>query len=138
MVNADESEPGTFKDRIIMEYDPHQLIEGIILSAFAIKAELAFIYIRGEYYFAYTRLVEAVEEAKAKGFLGKASLAPNKNLEIVVHRGAGAYECGEETALLTSLEGYPRPSAHEAALPGRGRASTPSRPSSTTWSPSPT
>ena len=74
VVNADESEPGTFKDRIIMEYDPHQLIEGIILSAYAIKAELAFIYIRGEYYFAYTRLVEAVQEAKAKGYLGKKHL----------------------------------------------------------------
>ncbi len=106
VVNADESEPGTFKDRIIMEYDPHQLIEGIILSSFAIQAETAFIYIRGEYYFAYARLVEAVQEAKAKGYLGKGIFGTTKNLEIVVHRGAGAYECGEETALLTSLEGY--------------------------------
>ena len=106
VVNADESEPGTFKDRIIMEYDPHQLIEGIILSSYAIQADLAFIYIRGEYYFAYTRLVEAVEEAKAKGYLGKGIFGTQKNLEIVVHRGAGAYECGEETALLTSLEGF--------------------------------
>jgi NADH-quinone oxidoreductase subunit F len=89
-----------------MEYDPHQLIEGIIMSSFAIKAERAFIYIRGEYYFAYTRLVEAVREAKAKGFLGKGIFGTEMNLEIVVHRGAGAYECGEETALLTSLEGY--------------------------------
>ena len=122
VVNADESEPGTFKDRIIMEYDPHQLIEGIILSSFAIKAELAFIYIRGEYYFAYTRLVEAIKEATAKGFLGEKIFGTDTNLEIVVHRGAGAYECGEETALLTSLEGYPRPPAHEAALPGRRRS----------------
>ena len=106
VVNADESEPGTFKDRIIMEYDPHQLIEGIILSAYAIQADLAFIYIRGEYYFGYTRLVEAVKEAKAKGYLGKGIFGTQKNLEIVVHRGAGAYECGEETALLSSLEGY--------------------------------
>jgi NADH-quinone oxidoreductase subunit F len=106
VVNADESEPGTFKDRIIMEYDPHQLIEGIILSAYAIQSDLAFIYIRGEYYFGYTRLVEAVKEAKAKGYLGKGIFGTQKNLEIVVHRGAGAYECGEETALLTSLEGY--------------------------------
>jgi NADH-quinone oxidoreductase subunit F len=105
VVNADESEPGTFKDRVIMEYDPHQLLEGIILSCYAIQAELAFIYIRGEYYFGYTRLVQAVEEAKAKGFLGKKIFGTEKNLEIVVHRGAGAYECGEETALLTSLEG---------------------------------
>ena len=71
VVNADESEPGTFKDRMIMEYDPHQLIEGIILSVVRDPGELAFIYIRGEYYFGYTRLVEAIEEAKAKGFLGK-------------------------------------------------------------------
>ena len=106
VVNADESEPGTFKDRMIMEYDPHQLIEGIILSAFAIQAEQAFIYIRGEYYFAYTRLVDAIKEAKAKGYLGRGIFGTDKNLEIVVHRGAGAYECGEETALLTSLEGY--------------------------------
>ncbi len=106
VVNADESEPGTFKDRMIMEYDPHQLIEGIILSAYAIQAEQAFIYIRGEYYFAYTRLVNAIKEAKAKGYLGKGIFGTDINLEIVVHRGAGAYECGEETALLSSLEGF--------------------------------
>jgi NADH-quinone oxidoreductase subunit F len=106
VVNADESEPGTFKDRIIMEYDPHQLIEGIILSSFAIQAELAFIYIRGEYYFAATRLNEAIAEARSKGYLGQGIFGTDKNLEIVVHRGAGAYECGEETALLSSLEGY--------------------------------
>ncbi|MCC6454424.1 MAG: NADH-quinone oxidoreductase subunit NuoF [Caldilineaceae bacterium] len=106
VVNADESEPGTFKDRMVMEYDPHQLIEGIILSSFAIQAEKAFIYIRGEYYFAYTRLVGAIQEAKAKGYLGQGIFGTDKNLEIVVHRGAGAYECGEETALLSSLEGY--------------------------------
>ena len=106
VINADESEPGTFKDRIIMEYDPHQLIEGIIISAFAIGSERAFVYIRGEYYFAYTRLVGALKEAKAKGFLGSKIFGTEKNLELVIHRGAGAYECGEETALLTSLEGY--------------------------------
>ncbi|MBP8291844.1 MAG: NADH-quinone oxidoreductase subunit NuoF [Caldilineaceae bacterium] len=106
VVNADESEPGTFKDRMIMEYDPHQLIEGIILSSYAIKAEIAFIYIRGEYYFGYTRLVEAVKEAQKQGFLGEKIFGTDANLRVVVHRGAGAYECGEETALLTSLEGY--------------------------------
>ncbi|MEZ4616332.1 MAG: NADH-quinone oxidoreductase subunit NuoE [Caldilineaceae bacterium] len=106
VVNADESEPGTFKDRIIMEYDPHQLLEGIVISAFAIQCEQAFIYIRGEYYFAYTRLVNALKEAKAKGFLGDNIFGTGKKLELVIHRGAGAYECGEETALLTSLEGY--------------------------------
>lgn len=106
VINADESEPGTFKDRIIMEYDPHQLIEGIIISAFAIESEQAYIYIRGEYYFAAVRLMAAIEEAKAKGYLGKGIFGTDKNLDVVVHRGAGAYECGEETALLTSLEGY--------------------------------
>jgi NADH-quinone oxidoreductase subunit F len=106
VINADESEPGTFKDRMIMEYDPHQLIEGIILSAFAIQSEQAYIYIRGEYFFGYTRLWDAVREATAKGYVGKGIFGTDKNLEIVVHRGAGAYECGEETALLTSLEGY--------------------------------
>ncbi len=106
VVNADESEPGTFKDRIIMEYDPHQLIEGIIISSFAIEAERAFIYIRGEYYFAYTRLVEAIKEATAKGYLGDNIFGTGRSLLLVVHRGAGAYECGEETALLSSLEGF--------------------------------
>ncbi len=132
VVNADESEPGTFKDRMIMEYDPHQLIEGIILACYAIEAERAFIYVRGEYYFAAQRLEEAVAEAKARGLLGPvredgdgrplrfakpqrsgdatgdpaARGAGWKGVEVVVHRGAGAYECGEETALLTSLEGY--------------------------------
>jgi NADH-quinone oxidoreductase subunit F len=106
VVNADESEPGTFKDRMIMEYDPHQLIEGIILVTYAIEAERSFIYVRGEYYFAAQRLEGAIAEAKRKGFLGQGIFGTAKNLEVVVHRGAGAYECGEETALLTSLEGY--------------------------------
>ena len=106
VVNADESEPGTFKDRMIMEYDPHQLVEGIILACYAIEAERAFIYVRGEYYFAAERLQSAVAEAKDKGFLGQNIFGSGKKLEVVVHRGAGAYECGEETALLTSLEGY--------------------------------
>jgi NADH-quinone oxidoreductase subunit F len=106
VVNADESEPGTFKDRMIMEYDPHQLVEGIILTCYAIEAERAFIYVRGEYYFAAQRLEGAIAEAKAKGFLGQNIFGSGKKLEVVVHRGAGAYECGEETALLTSLEGY--------------------------------
>jgi NADH-quinone oxidoreductase subunit F len=105
VVNADESEPGTFKDRMILEYDPHQLIEGIILTCYAIEAEIAFIYVRGEYYFAAQRLEGAVAEAKARGFLGQNIFGSRKKLEVVVHRGAGAYECGEETALLTSLEG---------------------------------
>ncbi len=106
VVNADESEPGTFKDRMIMEYDPHQLLEGMILACYAIGAERAFIYVRGEYYFAAERLAGAVVEAEAKGFLGENIFGSGKALKVVVHRGAGAYECGEETALLTSLEGY--------------------------------
>ncbi|MCY4092241.1 MAG: NADH-quinone oxidoreductase subunit NuoF [Caldilineaceae bacterium] len=106
VINADESEPGTFKDRIIMEYDPHQLIEGIILSAHAIESEKAFIYIRGEYYFAYTRMEAALAEATEKGYLGDNVFGSGKRLDVVLHRGAGAYECGEETAQLSSLEGY--------------------------------
>ncbi len=106
VVNADESEPGTFKDRMIMEFDPHQLLEGIILACYAIEAERAFIYVRGEYYFAAQRLEEAIAEAEAKGVLGDNCFGTGKKLRVVVHRGAGAYECGEETAQLTSLEGY--------------------------------
>ena len=91
---------------MILEYDPHQLVEGIILTCYAIEAELAFVYVRGEYYFAAQRLEGAIAEARAKGFLGQSLFGSGKKLEIVVHRGAGAYECGEETALLSSLEGY--------------------------------
>lgn len=96
--NADESEPGTFKDRLLIEKDPHQLIEGIILSSYAIGAKRAFIYTRGEFFEGIKILKKAVEEAKARGLLGE--------LKIVVHPGAGAYIAGEETALLNSLEGY--------------------------------
>ncbi len=106
VVNADESEPGTFKDRCVMEYDPHQLIEAIILTAYAVQAEEAYIYIRGEYYFAFERLQSAISEAEGQGLLGNSILGTDMNLRIVVHRGAGAYICGEESALLSSLEGY--------------------------------
>jgi NADH-quinone oxidoreductase F subunit len=106
VVNADESEPGTFKDRMIMEYDPHHLLEGIILACYAIEAERAFIYVRGEYYFAAQRLEGAIAEAEAARILGENVLGTGKKLKVVVHRGAGAYECGEETAQLSSLEGY--------------------------------
>ena len=104
-VNADESEPGTFKDRLILEDDPHQLLEGVIISAYAIKCRLAYIYIRGEMLLGYERLWDAVREAHAKGFLGKNILGTGFDLDVVIHRGAGAYICGEETALLESLEG---------------------------------
>src|SRR5262249_19822752 len=110
-VNADESEPGTFKDRVIIEDDPHQLLEGVIISSYAIKCHLAYIYIRGEMLLGYERLWQAVREAKAAGFIGKNILGTGFDLEVVVHRGAGAYICGEETGLLESLEGkrgYPR------------------------------
>jgi NADH-quinone oxidoreductase subunit F len=102
--NADESEPGTFKDRQLIHYDPHQLIEGILISCYATGAKVAYIYIRGEMPVGAQILMRAIEEARAKGYVGK-------GIEIYVHRGAGAYICGEETGLIESLEGkraYPR------------------------------
>src|SRR6188768_594965 len=109
--NADESEPGTFKDRQIIHKDPHQLIEGMIISCFANDVKLAYIYIRGEMPEGARILNGALKEARAKGFLGKNILGSGYDLEIHVHRGAGAYICGEETGLIESLEGkrpYPR------------------------------
>lgn len=105
LCNADESEPGTFKDRVIMEKNPHQLIEGIIASSFAVRSHKSYIYIRGEYAYAAKVLQRAVEEAYAKGYLGKNILGSGHDLDLVVHRGAGAYICGEETGLISSLEG---------------------------------
>jgi len=110
-VNADESEPGTFKDREIMEDDPHQLLEGIIISAYATNCHRAYIYIRGELLTAYERLETAVREAYDAALLGADVMGTGFTLDVVVHRGAGAYICGEETGLLESLEGkraYPR------------------------------
>jgi len=103
--NADESEPGTFKDRYLMEYIPHLLIEGMITSSFALEAHTSYIYIRGEYKWIVAILEQAIAEAKAAGFLGKNILGSGYDLELYVHTGAGAYICGEETALLESLEG---------------------------------
>lgn len=103
--NADESEPGTFKDRYLMEFLPHLLIEGLIVSSYALGSKSTYIYIRGEYAWIPDILEQAVEEAKANGFLGKNILGTGFDLEIYVHRGAGAYICGEETALIESLEG---------------------------------
>ena len=105
VINADESEPGTFKDRILLERDPHQLIEGIIVTSFASNISKAFIYIRGEYATPARRVQDAVEQAYEKGYLGKNIFDSGKDLDVVVHLGAGAYICGEETALLNSLEG---------------------------------
>lgn len=104
--NCDESEPGTFKDRLIIENDPHQLIEGIILASYAIGASHAFIYCRGEFFEGFSKLTKAVNEAKQKGYLGKQIFGSHYSLEMTVHPGAGAYIAGEETALLNSLEGY--------------------------------
>ena len=110
-INADESEPGTFKDRLLIEKDPHLVLEGIIAAAYAIECHLAFFYIRGEFHQGYRTFEKAIAEARARGFLGKNILGSGFDLEVLVYRGAGAYICGEETALLESLEGkrgYPR------------------------------
>ncbi|MFD0556660.1 NADH dehydrogenase subunit F [Stackebrandtia endophytica] len=106
VVNADEGEPGTCKDLPLMMNDPHSLIEGIIIACYAVRAERAFVYVRGEAIHAARRLRNAVAEAKAKGYLGENILGKGFNLEVVIHSGAGAYICGEETALLDSLEGF--------------------------------
>jgi NADH-quinone oxidoreductase subunit F len=103
--NADESEPGTFKDRYLMEFIPHLLIEGMIISSYALGANRSYIYIRGEYAWIVDILEQAIAEAKANGFLGKNILGKGFDHEMYVQRGAGAYICGEETALLESLEG---------------------------------
>ena len=105
VVNADESEPGTYKDRLIIENDPHQLLEACIVASHAIRSKLCFIYIRGEFWQGIRALEKAVAEAYAKGYAGKDILGTGVDVNIVVHGGAGAYECGEETALLESLEG---------------------------------
>ena len=105
VVNADESEPGTCKDIPLMMAAPHFLIEGVAITSFAIGCNHAFIYLRGEVVHVYRRLLHAVEEAYAAGYLGKNILGTGFDLEVTVHAGAGAYICGEETALLDSLEG---------------------------------
>ena len=104
-VNADESEPGTFKDREIMLRNPHALIEGVLIMSFAIGATSAFIYIRGEYRTEFEVLRRALEDARSRGYVGLNVLGSGYNATVVLHRGAGAYICGEETALLSSLEG---------------------------------
>ena len=104
-VNADEGEPGTYKDRLILERDPHSLLEGCIVSSYAINCRTCYIYLRGEFYQAKATLEKAIEEAYAAGLLGKNILGLGIDLDIYVHSGAGSYECGEETALLESLEG---------------------------------
>jgi NADH-quinone oxidoreductase subunit F len=105
VVNADEGEPGTFKDRYLLERDPHALLEGMIVAAYSIGSHKAYVYIRGEYFRSAQRFNRAVREAYANEWLGTNIQGSGFDLEVVIHRGAGAYICGEETALLTSLEG---------------------------------
>ena len=105
VVNADEMEPGTFKDRLLLEQDPHQLIEGTVIAAYAIQANKAYIFLRGEYRLAAKRLANALLEARTQGYLGKHILDSDFDLEIYLHTSAGRYICGEETALLNALEG---------------------------------
>jgi NADH-quinone oxidoreductase subunit F len=109
--NADESEPGTFKDRVLLEKDPHLVLEGCLLSAYAMGASAAFLYIRGEYVYASRILEKAIDDAYAKGYAGRNVLGSGYDCDLVLHVGAGAYICGEETSLMSSLEGnrgYPR------------------------------
>jgi NADH-quinone oxidoreductase subunit F len=104
-VNTDEGEPGTFKDREIVERDPHQVIEGVIIAAFAVGASKATVYIRGEFFLGVKRWIKAIADAYEFGFLGENIIGSGFRLDMSVHRGAGAYICGEETAMLESLEG---------------------------------
>ena len=104
-VNADESEPGTFKDRYLLDYDPHLVIEGAIISCFAVRARLCYIYIRGEFGWLIDRVQKAVDEAYAAGYLGRDIRGSGYSLEMIVHKGAGAYICGEETGLINSVTG---------------------------------
>jgi NADH-quinone oxidoreductase subunit F len=105
VVNADESEPGTCKDRLLMEYDPHQMIEGILIASLVVDAHVGYIYIRGEYRYLIDTVDRALAEAYAKGYLGKNIAGTGWDFDLYTHSGAGAYECGEETALLDSIEG---------------------------------
>jgi NADH-quinone oxidoreductase subunit F len=105
IVNADEMEPGTFKDRFLLEKDPHQIIEGLIIAAYAIQANTAYIFLRGEYYLAAQRLAHALHEARTKSYFGEHVMQSDFKLEIHLHTSAGRYICGEETALINALEG---------------------------------
>jgi NADH-quinone oxidoreductase subunit F len=106
IANCDESEPGTFNNRELVEMDPHQLVEGLIIASYAMRVKTAFIYCRGEFGLGYQRMAQALREARDRGFLGEKILSTDFSLDIILHRGAGAYICGEETALMDSLEGF--------------------------------
>ena len=111
VINAGESEPGTFKDRLLLEGDPHLCLEGIIIAARALNVRLAVVYIRGEYAYAASNVQKAIKQAYEKGYLGEGIFGTNHHLDIILHRGAGSYVCGEETALMESIEGkkgFPR------------------------------
>ena len=120
-VNADESEPGTFKDHLLMERNPHLLFEGCVIACRSFGAKTAYIYIRGEFYHVQRVLEAELAKAYAQGYLGKDILGSGQDCDIYVHRGAGAYEAGEESALLESLEGKRAQPRLRPALPGRGR-----------------
>ena len=105
VINADESEPGTCKDREILRHDPHKLVEGALIASFAMQAHVAFIYVRGEFYNEAARLQAAIDQARDAGLIGKNACGSGWDFDIVLHRGAGAYICGEESAMLESLEG---------------------------------
>ncbi len=126
-INADESEPCTFNNRILMEKDPHQILEGIMLACYAIRSECAYFYIRYEYGTSYRALQRAIDECYAAGLLGKNIQGSKFNLDIYLHRGAGAYICGEETGLIESLEGkraWPRIKPPFPAIEGAFRKPT--------------
>jgi NADH-quinone oxidoreductase subunit F len=111
-INADESEPGTCKDRVLMREDPHGLVEGCLVAAYAMRVSTVYIYVRGEYRLPYERVAQAIDEARAAGLVGEGILGSDFSCEIHMHKGAGAYICGEETGLMESLEGkrgHPRP-----------------------------
>ena len=121
VVNADESEPGSCKDREILRHDPHTLVEGTLLAAFAMRCRAAYIFVRGEFIRETEALRQAVAEAYEAGLLGRNACGSGFDFDLFVHRGAGAYIAGEETAMLESLEGKAGPAADQAALPGRRR-----------------
>ncbi len=118
VANADESEPGTFKDREIMEKNPFQFLEGLMIACYAVKANLGYVYLRGEFWQMAGHLEECISELRKQGLLGKKLFGGNYALDLHTHLGAGAYICGEETALLESLEGRPGAAAPSPALPG--------------------
>jgi NADH-quinone oxidoreductase subunit F len=125
--NADEMEPGTFKDRYLMENDPHLLVEGILLAAYAIQADHAYVFMRGEYHLAARRIAEAMEAARARGYWGENVLGSGFSVELALHRSGGRYICGEETALLNALEGRrAQPRARPPFPPASGAWGRPS------------